>query len=335
MAILYDGKGNQIIIQEGGNGGDTELDYKGLSTNWITNAETCYNAMISEIEKISYSGVPFFIQTDLHGRNNAPARWLHNKDKSVKNLNLGDIVTDYYNTRENENYRNSALEVDNLITVYGNHEACMKGTDVPTSHGLNYYYTDTTKGKRMVNERGFFTVYDNDFNVKYIAICPYYQELDGSRNGVEVRTDQMTWLLRELSIDDGYDIVILMHQLFTDTHYGRSGTLQNWADAPPILENLWNVIKDRRNKRSGTITDSEGVVHNYDFTNVKTSYLGSLHGHTHEELMLTEENTSAYACDWYGNYNSCCFGLFDRKNNKLKIWYFNTNTVYDVLELDI
>ena len=334
MAILYDGKGNQIQIIEGGNG-SSELTFSGLTANWIANAETSYNAMMSEIEKISYSGVPFFIQTDLHGRNNSPARWLHNIDKRVKNINLGDIVTDYYNIGENNNYRNSALPVDNLITVYGNHEAVMKGVDVPTSYGLNYYYTDTTKGKRMVNERSFFTVCDDNFNVKYIAISPYYQNEDGSRNGVEVRTDQMTWLLRELSADDGYDIVILMHQLFTDTHYHRDGTLQNWADAPVILENLWNVIKDRRNNRSGTITDSEGVEHSYDFTSVKSRYLGSLHGHTHEELMLTEENTTAYACDWYGNYNACCFGLFDRANNKLKVWRFDTTQTYELLELDI
>lgn len=333
MAILYDGKGNQIVIVE--SGGSSDLTFSGLSTNWITNAETCYNAMMTEVQNLSYSGIPFFIQTDLHGRSNAPARWLHNKDKTVKNLNLGDIVTDYYNSTENNNYRNSALGVDNLITVFGNHEAYMVGSDIPTSYGLNYFYTDTTKGKRMVNQYGFFTHYDDDYNVKYVVISPYYMEADGSRQGAEVRTDQMTWLLRELSVDDGYDVVVLMHQLFTDTHYHRDNTLQSWADAPVVLENLWTVMKDRRNKRSGTITDSEGVEHSYDFTNVKTSYLGSLHGHTHEELMLTEENTTAYACDWYGNYNACCFGLFDRENNKLKIWYFTSETVYDVLELDI
>lgn len=335
MAILYDGKGKQIIIQEGINIINTELDYGGLSANWIANAETSYNAMMCELQKLSYSGVPFFVQTDLHGRSNAPARWLHNKNKFVKSINLGDIVTDYYNDGENEKYRNSALPVDNLITVFGNHEAFLRGGAIPTSHGLNYYYTDTTKGKRMVNQYGFFTHCDDEYNVKYLVISPYYMNEDGSRDGVEVRTDQMTWLLRELSVDDGYDVIVLMHQLFNDNHYNREGTTQTWADAPVILENLWAVMKDRRNKRSGTITDSNGQAHSYDFTNVKSRYLGSLHGHSHEELMYTEDNTTAYVCDWYGNYNACCFGLFDRENSKLKIWWFNSETVNDVLELAV
>lgn len=333
MAILYDGKGNQIIIVEGVK--DDELTFGYLSNGWLENAEASYNSMMDEFEKTSYSGVPFFIQTDLHAFNNDPARWLHNKDKRVKNINLGDIVYDVYNNGSGETYRNSALPVANLITVYGNHEANTAGYEPATSYGLNYYYTDTTKGKRMVNERGFFTVCDDDFNVKYIVICPYYQDENGTRIATGVKTDQMTWLLGELSADDGYDVVILMHQLFNDVHYHRDSTLQNWADAPAILENLWTVMKDRRNKRSGKITDSDGVEHPYDFTNVKTRYLGSLHGHAHEELMYTEENTTAYVCDAYCGSRACCFGLFDRKNDKLKIWYFNADTAFDVLELDI
>lgn len=336
MAILYDGKGNQYIIKEAnGDSGTNELTYTGLSTTWLANAETSYNSLKQEVESLSYDAVPFFIQTDLHGRNNSPARWLHNKDKTIKNINLGDIVTDYYNETENTNYRESAMPVANLITVFGNHEANKVGNDIPTSYGLNYYYTDTTKGARMINQRGYFTARDDKYNVKYVVISPYYMELDGSRNGVCVNTDQMTWLLNELSGNDGYDIIVLMHQLFTDTHHNRSGTVQSWQDAPVVLEDLWNVIKNRRNKGSGTITDSDNVQHSYDFSTVKSSYLGSLHGHAHEELMLTENNTTAYAADWYGNENSCTFGVFDRKNNKLKIWKFGNTGVQDVLTLDI
>jgi predicted phosphodiesterase len=337
MAILYDGKGKQIVIQEGGNSGNTELDYNGVSANWTANAETSYNAMMSEIKKLSYSGVPFFIQTDLHGRSNAPARWLHNKNKLVKNINLGDIVTDYYNDGENERYRNSALPVDNLITVFGNHEACMKGSAIPTSHGLNYHYTDTTKGKRIVNQYGFFTHYDDDYNVKYLIVSPYYMNEDGTRDGVEIRTDQMEWLLSELAADDGYDVVLLMHQLWTDTYISRNGTLQSWADAPVVLENMWSVLKDRKNNRSGTITDSSGVEHSYNFSNCKTELLVSLHGHSHEELYLQEENMLSYSADWYGNGNAnrCTFGLIDRMNSKVIFWVFDNTGCWEPLELAI
>lgn len=334
MAIFYKGNGQQVVVQEPN--GNTELTYVGVSDAWIANAEIAYNLLQAEVQKLSYSAVPFFVQTDLHNANNAPARWLHNKDKSIKNINLGDICDISFNATINNTYRDSAMPVDNLITVLGNHDASTRdGWDVCTSHGLNYYYTDTTKGKRMVNERSFFTVCDDDYNVKYVVISPYYMGEDGSRSVAEVKTDQMTWLLNELSIDDGYDIVILMHQLFTDTHYHRDGSLQDWADAPVVLESLWTVMKDRRNKRSGTITDSEGVQHSYDFTNVKSRILGSLHGHTHEELMLTEEKMTAYATNGYMNEHACVFGIFDRKNNKLKVWEFSNTGVLDVLELDI
>jgi hypothetical protein len=94
-------------------------------------------------------------------------------------------------------------------------------------------------------------------------------------------------------------------------------------------------MKDRRNKRSGTITDSEGVSHSYDFTSAKSRYLGSLHGHTHEELMLTEDNTTAYAANGYISNRACVFGIFDRNSNKLKVWEFSNGGVLDMLELDI
>lgn len=334
MTILYDGKGNKIAVGEGTSSNST-LSIIGLSDTWIANANIVYNAMQEIIKTLSYDGIPFFIQTDLHGRNNAPARWLHNKDKNIKNINLGDIVTDYYNERENLAYRESALPVCNLVTVFGNHEAYKKGTDIPTSYGLNYYYTDTSKDQRMYDEYGFFTHIDNTYNVKYVVISPYYMGADGNRTVAEVKADQMKWLLNELSKDDGYDIIVLMHQLFTDTHHHRDNTVQTWQDAPVVLKDLWKVMKDRRNKRKGTITDSEGVAHTYDFTNTKSRYLCSLHGHAHEELMLSEENTTAYVSNWYGDDNACVFGLIDRKNNKLKIWEFKTTGVSDLLELDI
>lgn len=312
-----------------------------MSDDWIANAETAYAHVLAEMKLYGNDAIPFFVQTDLHGRNNDPARWMHNKDKRVKNINLGDNSVDHYGVWDAENYRASALPVQNLITVFGNHDANSYG-EVPeeeyaaTEYNLKYYYTDTTSaGKRMVNGRNFFVSHDDNFNVKYIVVCPYYSDSTGLRAGVRIDTDQMEWLLKELSLDDGYDIVLLMHQLWTDTHYHRDGTLQEWGDAPTVLQNLWTVLKDRRNKRSGTITDSSGVEHSYDFTACTSRILCSLHGHSHEELMLSEDGMTAYVADWYGDNNSCVFGIIDRVNNKLKIWEFKTTGVSDLLELEI
>lgn len=307
-----------------------------MTDEWITNAETAYASVLEEMKLYGNDAIPFFVQTDLHGRNNDPARWMHNKDGRVKNINLGDIVVDYFSDSAGDTYRTSARPVQNLITVYGNHEAYTLSAENATEYGLTYYYSDTTTaGRRQPSRRGYFISYDNVYNVKYIVVCPYYMANDGTREAVGILTDQMTWLLRELSLDDDYDIVMLMHQLWTDTHYHRDGTLQSWADAPTVLENLWTVLKDRRNKRSGTITDSSGVEHSYDFTACTSRILCSLHGHAHEELMLSEDGMTAYVADWYGDNNSCVFGIIDRANSKLKIWEVKTTGVADVLELNI
>lgn len=332
MAIFYDGKGNQILIVEAT--GETELTFS-LPSGWIANAESAYANVLAQMKLYANDAIPFFIQTDLHGRSNSPARWVHNLDGRIKNLNLGDDVVDYFSDAAGAAYRDAAMPVQNLITVFGNHEAHTSKAEAATEYGLKYYYTDTTKTKRMVNGRNFFVSHDDDYNVKYVAVCPYYTNNDGTREGVEIRTDQMNWLLKELTADDGYDIVLLMHQLWTDTYIHRDGSVQNWHDAPTILKNMWSVLKDRRNKRSGTITDSSGVAHTYDFSSVKTKLLCSFHGHAHEELYLSEENTTSYAANWYGDDNACVFGVINRANNTLKIWEVKTSGVSDLLELNI
>ena len=333
MAIFYDGKGNQILIVEAT--GETELTFS-LPSGWIANAETAYANVLAQMKLYANDAIPFFIQTDLHGSSNDPARWVHNLDGRIKNLNLGDDVTDYFSDAAGAAYRDAAMPVQNLITVFGNHEAYTLNAENATEYGLTYYYTDTTtSGRRQPSRRGYFVSYDDVYNVKYLVVCPYYMSNDGTREATGILTDQMTWLLRELSLDDGYDIVMLMHQLWTDTYIHRDGTVQSWQDAPVILENMWPVLKDRRNKRSGTITDSSGVAHTYDFSSVKTKLLCSFHGHTHEELYLSEENTTSYAANWYGDDNACVFGVINRANNTLKIWEVKTSGVSDLLELNI
>lgn len=366
MSNLYTGNG-QIISVSGGSASVTDeqvkrvvingivngeielpatatsgtLTHTRLSEAWITNAETAYANVLAEMKLYGNDAIPFFIQTDLHGQPNDPARWLHNTDKRVKNINLGDNVNDHYGDWDGDYYRKNALPVQNLITVIGNHDANSYGSPpqegfIATEYNLKYFYTDTTTaGKRMDNGRNFFTSYDDEYNVKYLAVCPYYMGLDGTRSGVKIDTDQMEWLLNELSADDGYDVVLLMHQLWTDTHIHRDGTKQTWGDAPPILVNLWSVLKDRKNNRSGTITDSSGVVHNYNFTNCKTKLLVSLHGHSHEELYLVEENMVAYSADCYCYNATCTFGVVNRVTNKVTFWVFNSDGCLDPLELPI
>ena len=71
MAIFYDGKGNQILIVEAT--GETELTFS-LPAGWIANAETAYANVLAQMKLYANDAIPFFIQTDLHGRHNDPDR---------------------------------------------------------------------------------------------------------------------------------------------------------------------------------------------------------------------------------------------------------------------
>ena len=60
------------------------------------------------------------------------------------------------------------------------------------------------------------------------------------------------------------------------------------------------MIAARKNKTSGTFTDSEGISHTYDFSNVSGDLLMSLHGHAHFEAYRTFENSiTEFIFDWF------------------------------------
>ncbi len=301
---------------------------------WKKNAQLAYEQMKETREAIGDDAIAWLVQTDLHGRNMPIAKWMYKKDQSVRNIVLGDVTTDYFNEKELTAFAKSMEKVGNKICVYGNHDICTKSDEQATYDLLmRSLASDGVKGN---NERGYFTVTDDALKVKYIVVSPY--EIDPQARysmSVRIGSEQMTWLLNEMSADDGYDIIVLMHQLFTNSYVNRSGVPQQGGDAPAVLQELWRVMKDRRNGRSGEIVDDDGVSHAYDFTGTKTDLLCSLHGHWHEEMMLTEESMTAYAARWLGHEYSCAFGLIDRENKRMYIWQFDRTKVYDRITLEI
>lgn len=310
------------------------LGTAGLTDSWVANAETAYGAMLEKMKELGTSAIPFIAQADPHGQAALPARWMHNKDKRVKNIVLGDVVGDYFNIGQLQSFFNMFNPVANKISVLGNHEFLTRGDEIANYYDLAHYFP--SDNRRIYGEQGYFKVEDDEYNVKYLAAVPHY--IDHEASGglyTTIETEQMKWLLNELTANDGYDVVVLMHQLFEDKYYHRDGSLQEWKDAVPVVRAFWQVLKDRRNNRSGSITDGCGVVHNYDFSNCTNRLLCTLHGHSHEELMLTEDRLTSYVVDWLTYYKSCVMGLIDRKNSKLYIWKFNSETMDDVLTLDI
>lgn len=306
-----------------------------MPDSWKQNAQTAYNTMLEKMKELSYDGVPFFIQTDSHGLPNDPAKWVDNTDKRVKNINLGDINLYNFNVANAKAYYDSAKELSNLITVYGNHDAHYNNEDdsVASYYILNEYYPSTNR--RNKDRHSYFTVVDDTYNVKYVILCPYYLTADGTDKVYKFESGQIEWLIEELTKNDGYDIIILMHEpLKSSTLAKRDGTAYTLVDNEAKYSGVWDMLVKRKKKESGTITDTDGGVHEYDFTGCTSDYLCSLHGHTHDELYYTNEITE-YTGDYHRTNYVCNFGVIDRANRKLFIYKFDSETVYDTWELTI
>ena len=334
-------------INIGANIGAT-MAYTTPNAAWEGYAEPAYQAMLEAYKEHPNSCIPFFISTDQHGRGVEAHRYVNNIDvdgMNIVNINLGDTVQDYFRLDTLNGVLSRIKQVKNYIGVVGNHDVWTKYMETCNNYDLCRIFTTTNFQKRTGGMQDFYSVIDTYHNAKFIALCPYYPtgstENPGTDGNVflygaysKYGTEQIRWLIDELSLDDGYDIVILQHQTFKGTTFtdrsGNSGT----ADAVGRSDSVWQMLKDYNNRSSGTITDSDGVSHTYDFTGAKGKVLCSLHGHHHHEWYGKDEILS-YVADWYGNGWSCTFGLIDRVDQKLNIFKFDYTQTMEALEIDL
>lgn len=328
-----------------GDGSLTTGKYFMNDTNFKTNAETSLELITTELENYDYSCIPIFGITDTHSSLPSKGTWDLGEyisdiaPSTIMGLFLGDICDTVFSpTYALLNYRHHVDAFKKCISVVGNHDRATNSyldeTQQVTHSRLNKWFY--TKGFKRVDDVLYGSYDDEDYNVRYLVLNPYeFVPMENAPSGHLVRmgTKQMSWLIKNLAECDK-DIIILMHQMFTDLNIHRDGTIQTWADCPPIFNNIWKMLKDRKNKRTGTITDSDGKTHNYDFSNCKSDLLCTIHGHTHEELYLQDEGLLEYALD-YGCQNNCIFASINRVENKIKISQFNSTTVKDTLELSL
>ena len=308
----------------------TQLDYSVNSYAWGDNGNAQYPKFKQAFLASPLNTIPFFVNTDTHGTTGIDAnRWFHNvNDILAVNLALGDICVDTYTPYVLERYVTRTTPVDNFIGIVGNHDV-KQGTDaIPTQQAIRSYFTDSVKYRKQLISNGDtanFVVYDDYHNVKFICLDWY------TRIGVDTTdtmpqpyttTEVTAWFLDELAVNDKYDIIVLQHALFTDTYVHDDGTRQGWADAPTCIERLWTVLKDRKNKRSGTYSDAQGESHSYDFATCQTDLIVVFNGHAHEQLHLREDGLTAFAFDKFYQVN---MGYLDRTNNLMHLWKFTYN----------
>ncbi|MBQ8622525.1 MAG: hypothetical protein IJ422_09470 [Oscillospiraceae bacterium] len=320
-------------INLGSNVGAT-ASYTSPGTEWETNANAAYQNLLAAYKAIPNFGVPFFISTDQHGRGIEQHRWMNNADvdgMEIININLGDSVQDVFGTDAVQNFLSRTKMLKNFCSVPGNHDYKYGSEEVSRFVISSSFFS--TMNRRMSETDGCnYTVLDNAHNVKFILVDTYDDA--GLVSGMPhpyVNTETASWLIKELSRNDGYDIVILHHEPVCKTSRTRSETEETEYDD----FSLWNLLLERKNKSSGTFVDDDGVSHSYDFSGMDGDLLCTLHGHTHEERISTADGLTAYAADWYGNNYRCTFGLIDRLNSKATFWAFDSTGCLDPLELPV
>lgn len=298
-----------------------------------------------------YRKIPLIITTDQHGRINSGiwnmlAKTLSLHDVS-KFCNLGDTVgVEWYDEdttqpliscAQLEKWCESikAIPFSKRLDVYGNHdtwygnyadEGNVVGTRYPEnlSH-LDQYFRNIYA--RRNNNNGWFVIRDDYFNVKYVVISGF--EYVGTVT-FRIGTKQMQFIIDEFGKDDGYDIVVISHVPIwwqDTTNVWPTGMETFTPDNETIMrvaaidtDALFNA---RKNKMTGTVTDSDGVEHTFDFTKCTTDILCGLHGHVHIDgynyVGGIENGLLNAGFDWFDG-NTVHFVLVDRVNRVLNVW---------------
>lgn len=320
--------------------------YSGLSADYVAMVQSNYDAMMAECLG-DYNKIPIIVHTDQHGRigaNNQVMKLIGdmvNWYEVSKCMNLGDTVPDRFDMTTLNNYLSAtkdSIPLSKRLDVYGNH-------DVWDSDDSQKYTVDQKRLSpyfkniyaRRHGNNGYFTVVDDYYNVKYLVVSDL-EYPDTNYSTRRITTAQAKFIVSELSEDDGRDVVLVSHvPLDSDEVTSRDSTYQAYSEKflsdTTAHNSFMTMIAARKNKTSGTFTDSEGISHTYDFSNVSGDLLMSLHGHAHFEAYRTFENSiTEFIFDWfYGN--TFYFAYIDRKEKKFKVWKNEANV--GALEISI
>lgn len=336
LSVVYDIQGNAIsrkpLFEV------TNLDHTITDQAFLTYAGQQLSKMKAKYHATDEQSVPLFIATDHHRSGLDVHRWFsNNNDICAVDLQLGDVCSDHYIASFLEETKERMTPVTNYIGIPGNHDVKMV-SDVPTQEKIKEYFAWNNSYRiRAIDtdDTANYVVYDDVHNIKFIC-CDWYTKIGENANGTmpypHASTTVAEWFLNELAQNEGCDVIVLQHALFTDTYIHTDGTKQGWADAPPAIERLWTVMKDRKNKRIGTYVDDDGVSHSYDFTGCTDNLLCALHGHSHELLYLREDGLTsiAFDCLWTVNY-----AVIDRTNGKFHFWTNDNGSVSEEIVFDL
>lgn len=298
---------------------------------------TAYASLLAAYQAHPNS-VPFFIQSDEHGRGMEIQRYANNLDVDgleYANINGGDTVVDTYGTQALTDAYERIKYVKNYLGVAGNHDY-KSSSETLSPFVIRNIFGTTNLERRMITtcDLSCYVAYHPKHTVKFICLDLY--DSRGIMSGMAhpyVNTEVADWLIDELNRNDGYDIVVIMHEPEFITYKHRDDAEYTAFDRHA----LFDLLLARKNKTSGTYTDAESETHSFDFTSTKDNVLCMLSGHWHDEVYSDADGLTVYVQDWAGaNKYGGTFGLIDRDSNLLRIFSFdNVNGVKQELDLSL
>ena len=344
LTEAYNIQGEEIF----GGSSPTPSDKYGRILNWTisaggwqTNADAQYEVFKTSLQSTP-NAIPIFISTDDHGGGAMQEhRWFHNHNVTDNleaiNINLGDVCVDTFQPTILTEMDLETKWVRNYFGIGGNHDV-KYGNIEPTTSSLREYFARANCFECVpttFDTSASYVVYDTIHNVKFVAMDAYTRVGEGYTMPHPFITQAtMNWLISVLSVDD-YDIIFMTHEPYqgvTYTAYDMSNPPSITADGTATYSQsqcVWELLKARKNRRSGTVTDDEGVSHSYDFTNCTKDLIVSLHGHTHALRYAKEDNTVTIAFNRFYLVNLV---IIDKANSVLKL--FATSYTGNYNEMD-
>ena len=325
------------------------------------------NAWKAEYEADS-TIIPFVLHTDQHGALSG-STWQGRFDfladavewNNVAGcINLGD-VTDYNLT----NFQGmqtclSPIPAAKKINLWGNHDTwdsswTQDQTAVPSQeiwNNLKTYFNNSA-----YNGYQFFPdtkcsqyMIDSQHGVKFVCAGGWdYDRTLGGYSHYVMDSDNVDSLIQMLSAVDNYDIIFLSHiqpmanntgmwiEIYDD---GNSSASPITSAVQAIVNEsdtkLNQIFLDRMNKSNGTVKDSYGNTHSYDFRNCTSDLICCLAGHEHAHRYASFSGLNVTVFDaLYYDQQPFYFVNIDRTNNKMITYRVDTTPRYIRSEIPI
>lgn len=318
-------------------------NYPSLDYEWMVNAENNYKAFAAETAG-NENLIPIIASADQHGAVTEDCEVFKFINDLVdwngisKIINLGDTVTKTYNLKELKAYSKAmeTVPAEKRLDVCGNHD----GHSTIFKVSLDKYFI--APGAEKSKHKDAFAVYDPQYNVRYLAIDP--MAYPWSYTSGRISSSQADFIVKELEKEDAGDVILLAHPyLFSDALVTRDGNLfsgkeyfiGNADKYTDVRQSFIDMLLARKEKKAGVLKDCNGKMHPYDFTDCKSDFIMTMHGHHHLEGYETCNGITEFLFQSFSRNEPDCiyFAYVDRDRNVFRYW--KNVPGYSVFEFEI